>query len=695
MNEKSEMHNEYEVVTEKIATLLKQYKPNEVMVRGRDVLGGRYRVLIDQPLAALNSAFANAFAASDMMDNNASLYALVYENAAPVRHKNIVALKEIRHPNLAALLEEGVIELSSLDESRYVVIMERPLGQTLASLLAQGKHQISELVFINYFLRPLVEIIQKFNRFGISHNRINLGNIYLNRNTITLGECISEPSGYSQDFRFETIERAEASPMGKADFAIAADCYAIGVLGLHLMLGFMPFAKTDRQEFIENMLTKGSYHVMVIEWDFSETMHDFFRGLLNDSRRERWDPESMENWLAGRKFNLIIPSIPRETPRPFEFHTQYYYNRKIIANTLFRHWTEGRNVLADSRLGRWLEGSAHKVELAEAILRICSYNRLDNIRFENHNNESLARIIILLDPAGPIRLKNVAVHPEALPRMLGLFFLRNQQDEINILIHILESEMIMLWVEQQPNPQDYSQLVQRLQKMRGIVRIKASGFGVERCIYEMNPEIPCQSKLVKSYHVRDIKELLLALDRIAPKKTADDEFMDRHIAAFLSSGLDITKELQIKELERVPKLSHHNSLIGLRLLINAQEKTGNQPLAGLCYWVVMRLMPLTHTIHRRTVRERFQRNIMDAAATGQLKAIGSLFFNADIFVSDYREFQQAFTVYALRKTEVTELKNNTMLSRHSQMAGRGIAQIIAYGICLVAVYYTLKIYLHF
>lgn len=691
--------NEYEVARERLSGLLKAYNPPDVIKHERDMLAGRYRIMLNQPVPEFTSPFATAYAAADMVEKQAVVYALVYENGAVIRHRNIAVLKELRHPNLVSVLEDGIVDISTLSESRYVAILEKPVGKPLSLLLAEGRNPVSETILITYFLRPLVDIVRQFARMGISHNRINLGSIYLSRDSIMLGECISEPSGFSQDFRFEPIERAMTSPLAKSDYAIGADCYALAVLALHLSLGFMPFAKMDRDSFIESMLNKGSYHTLAIEWDFSDNLQDFFRGLLNDTRRERWDPDSMENWIGGRHFNLISPSLPRETGRAFDIMGISHFNRKSLAYTLFRRWEEGRSVLFDTKVGRWIETSLHKPELAESVLRIAGSRRSEHIRYENQNNELLARTLILLDPAAPLRLKNLAAAIDGIGPLLTSAFLKGNQEDTNTIIQMIESELFLLWLEQQAGPTDYTMTTWKLQKVRGNLKIRSLGFGMERGIYDLHPELPCQSPIVKPYHVTSIRDLLLLLDVIARQAglndARNDSFMDRHIAGFIASKLDIGKAIRITELEVLPKIASHPDLIGLKLLIRAQHKMDNPLLKGLCYWAAIKLMPLISNIHKKSMRDRFQKDLATAASTGLLKAIGDLFFNPDVFVADYHGFQNAIALYKLRKTQMGELRNNNILTRHSQIAGRGIAQTVAYGICLTVVYYTLKAYFRF
>ncbi|HEU5047152.1 MAG TPA: hypothetical protein VFT64_04830 [Rickettsiales bacterium] len=680
---------------EQLLAMLKQYRPPEPEAVGRDIIGGRYRILLNQPLQQLSSQFADAYVVSDEMEPSLFLYALVYKNDVPIRQRNIEALKEYRHPNMVALLDYGTTEISTLLEMRFVVILERPIGQSLSSILSNGRNSASQEVLITYVLRPMVEILLSFSKMGISHNRINLENVYIANNTVMLGECVSEPSGFSQPFLFEPIERILTMPMAKSDNAIGADCYALAVLILHCLLGFKPFDGIEKDRFIESILARGTYHTLAIEWDFSDDMQDFFRGLLNDARRERWNPESLDGWLAGRHFNLILPSLPSEATRGFELLGKIYFNRKSIAYAIFRNWQEARMVIFDNKLGRWMETAAHKPDVADSVLRYVTSITNDNIRSERQNNDLLARTIILLDPSGPIRLKHLSVMLDGIGCLLTSSFLAGEREDVQTIIQMLESDLPWFWLEQQNGAGDYSAAILKLQRARNYIRINSLGFGVERCIYEMYPSLPCQSRLLKGYHVTTLAELLEKLNIVAKQRAEQDDFMDRHIGGFIASRLDMGKEVRVTELDVLPKLAANPGLVGLKLLLRAQNKVENTIFPGLCTWVALKLEPILDNIHKRAIRTNMQKELVQAVATGNLKKIERLMLNANLFINDYNNFHDAMAAYQQRREQIASLKDGTVLRRHARIVGRGVSQTVSFGVCLLTIYYTLRMYFHF
>jgi hypothetical protein len=193
----------------------------------------------------------------------------------------------------------------------------------------------------------------------------------------------------------------------------------------------------------------------------------------------------------------------------------------------------------------------------------------------------------------------------------------------------------------------------------------------------------------------DISGLLSALDTIAPQKNAQDEVMDRHCSAFLTSKLNISNEVRINELNTFPELADNPKLITLKLLLYAQHKAGEPLLKGLACWIALQTLPLLNHIHKRSLRRTLQADLREATSQGTLQAIANVMFNVDIYVADHNEFQKATQDYAARNLQITELKNQTYLARHARMAGRGIAQTVAYGICLATVYFTLRSFFHF
>jgi hypothetical protein len=677
------------VKKEDYLAFLRGYTPENKRAGDRDMLAGRYRILTAQPLPELSSPYAKAFAVRDEKDPEAALYALVFENGVPLRQKNITALKTFRHPALVPLLASGATEIGTASETRQVAVLGKPGGQLLSHILEQRSDPVPESILINQFLRPLIEIVVAFSKLGISHNRIHPGNIYISGRTVTLGECIGEPSGFSQDYIFEPIERVLTASRAKADFGPTADCYAIAMIALHLALGFPPFATINKEILIREILNNGAYQALALQWDLPVILQDLFRGLLGDSRRERWDASMLESWLGGRRFNLVMPNTARETSRGFEFNGINYFNRKSLANGMCTHWKEAKSLLADNRLARWLTIHAHRQDTADAVTRIIASGME---RTPAHEDETLARVIILLYPTGPLRYKQIAVATEAIGALLAHAFMAERHDDVRTLMQMIETDLTGFWIEQQKTSPEFTALSAKLQKVRQHLRMSGPGFGMERCLYDLNPGLPCLSPILNKHPALTLAELMEALDAAAREKAASDEPGDAHIQAFIASRLDMNREIKLHEMQSLPKLMTHPTLVMLKLLAFAQRKSGGKALQGLTHWIALKLLPLLDDMHHPSKRQKMSSDLRDAANTGSLEAVADLFFGGRTFEADIRDFQRAAADYAARKNQIATLKGASGLIHQAGVKGLGVAQSIAYGSCIATVYFTLKSY---
>ena len=675
---------------EDFLAFLKSYAPPHARAHEPDMIAGRYRILSTQPLPDLSSSYAKAYVARDEESPDTQIYALAFEEGAPIRQKNIQALKTYRHPSLVSLLAEGVTETGAAREPRYVAIIARPQGQPLAQILAARTDPLPEAAIINQYLRPLTEIVAALAKLGISHNRINPSNIYVLGNSVQLGECVSEPSGYSQEYIFEPVERMLTLPRAKADFAPGADCYALAMLALHLALGFAPFTRTDKETLIRSILSLGAYHTLIMPWDLPQGLQDLFRGTIGEGRRERWDIATLVTWLAGRRFNLVVPTPPRDTSRGFEFLGKMHFNRRSLAHMMAEHWKEARKLLADNRLVRWLKIHAHKPETSDAVTRLMPTG---NDRTAMQVDEALSRTLMLLDPQGPLRYRHLSLAVESIGALLAHAYVAERQEDLRALTQILDADLPGFWIEQQKGTgtSEYAAFASKLQRSRNHLRAKGLGFGMERMLYDLNPGLSCLSPLLRGHHVSNLTEALVALDEEA-RQRSPEELNEAHLAAFLASRLDLSQEIRIHELHGLPRLTANGTLIMLKLMAQAQRKTSERELKGLANWFGLKLLPLLDGMHSKSRQRKLQGDIKAIAARGSLEGLADLFFQSRMLEGDMRDFQKAVADYAARKQQIDMLERTSGLVAYAGEKGRGVAQSLAFGICIATVYMTLKTY---
>ncbi|MCH2548246.1 MAG: hypothetical protein MK052_11650, partial [Alphaproteobacteria bacterium] len=284
-----------------IAAFFKKYTPGPAVRGRRDMLDDRYLVKSGELIKSLSKNLAVACEVEDEKMQEQSLYGMILPKAIPYRLNNMEQLAGVDHPNILPLLAYGNVEFSEDDRCRLVVVHEQPTARTLRQVLQDRKSLYTERYVIDEVIAPLSDALMLLKSKNIAHASINLDTVFLGEK-VMLGECVSEPAGYAQHYLFESPERSQASRFGKGEATIVADCYALGILALHMMLGVNHFDRIEEDKFMKKRLTLGTYNTLVGGKEF-KGLEDFLKGTLNDDARERWTPEHIEQWVRGKKYN--------------------------------------------------------------------------------------------------------------------------------------------------------------------------------------------------------------------------------------------------------------------------------------------------------------------------------------------------------------------------------------------------------
>ncbi|MFO1241733.1 MAG: hypothetical protein U1E36_00800 [Rickettsiales bacterium] len=669
---------------------LAAYHSPTVTAKPENILNGRYRI---DPNRGLDYGYTHAKAchAEDTESPERPLMAVICDHFHPYRPHVLDKMRQADHPNLLKLVDAGVVKISNLRQERFVIIYEKPQAKSLGQMLRDGA-KFTEAQCIQQIIKPLTQALMFFEENGLSHLRVNPDNIFMGENLL-LGDAIAEPAGFSQPFLYEPIERLMCSPFGKGDGNIRSDTYAVGVIITEALYGLEKQKKLTKEEFTSMVIQHGAIGVMLGNRTHTEYFQDFFRGTLTDNAQERWYASTMRSWLGGKRFNLLSTNSQREALRSIEFEGKEYFSRRALAHAFFENWPAARHFVPDGKLPRWLDQSLLKPDFGGRMGRaIDTYKGAIN-KTERAQNELLARAIMILDPQGPVRLGKASFSVDGLGQYLSECFQYEMQAELQLIAEAIAADLHSFWAELQP-PQatEMQDLVWKIQKLRGVIHSRHVGFGMERCLYELNPHIPCLSPLVREYHTTNLKDLLQVLDAIAPTKGANDSFLDRHLAAFLTAKLGVFKNAQVKEVQDKEELSHNDELKIIRMIAKAQERTGLK-LPGLTMWVAQRVLNLVGHIHSRRFRQNIIGEIKRYVDEGSVSYVLQVFFNEKIMGQDNSGFQQAWTVFQKNKSRILRLKNRETVRKKARETGTRMASFVATLMLLYALYYVFQHYL--
>ncbi len=652
----------------------------------KDDLMSRFTIYPTRSLPEFDNPYAKAYEAKDDFNTQRSLYALVCNNNMPVRQQAITELVTVNHPNMTTLLGNGTVNLSNLGEARTVLFVERPRGTVLSEIIKK-QSRLHEHKVIDFVLQPAVKALSAMADKKVSHGHIHPGNFFMS-DTSQLGECFSAPCGTLGHYLYEPLERLMADPLGRGEASEKSDAYALAVLAYELMYGLDKIKAIPKDAYIERTISLGSYHIFAANREFSDAFQDFFRGIFNENPAERWGLDQLNQWVNGKRFNMIAPSAPKEASRPLTFANEEFFSRRMLAHALHTHWRESLKELKNLKLDRWCEASLHRPELAEKVeraTRIAGQGSTDA-----QQSDMLTRVITILDPHGPMRSQALSLRPDAIGPMLAEIYQHGGQ-EMTQLLGFIEGDLGTYWSEQIESNKtpEISNAIFRLQKAKPYLKNKAIGFGLERVLYELNPSLCCQSPLLKPYHVTNAVDALKTLDALAGKLGAETSLVDAHIAAFIAAKTEMTKAIRLHDLESVPTLAANPELMMIRLLAKAQQKTPKLQLVGLCTWAAMRIEKMIDTIHNRIIRKRLKLTLRKLAQTGQIMDVMTAIINTDVSFRDLDGFSKAIALHQMNYDRMARLNNPDIIAYKARRAGGKMAMVISYTALVITSYITL------
>lgn len=643
---------------------------------------GRFGILPDRALPAYDSAQAKAYAVEAMTAGGNGMFALLLGPRTPVRAEHIESLRKQPVPGLIRLVDAAMFEWPGDGSRRQALIFERPVGSrvmtpggraagvgamgaaasALGDALAVDGADDGAMPMPEAELRAVIAILtgvlKRLAERHITHRALRPWNIfYTGRGAgeVVLGECLSGPPALDQPDWLEPIEGALADPSGRGPGKPADDLFALGATVLALALGRNPVSGVNSDALVAERLTKGSYAALAGRHALPQGIADLLRGLLNDTPRDRWTPNDVERWLTGRYPAQRVTPTPKPADRPFRFADGEFEDARPLAHALARQWAEAASTVRSPRFTEWIKRSLPDKERADAVIAAL---RTKPGGLSSGGGDEDARLVaavcMALDPAAPIRFKEVALMPDGLGAAVALAEDRGErrQQIIRLITYRLPSQWLAL---QDPQTAEHSRLARSADNLVPLAAKNALGFGYERLIYELNPHIPCLGALIEHRRVVEAKELLPALEAAAEqpspgavgaksgKARGEDvrerQPIDRHVAGFLAVRFKVDSSWLTALTE--PAGSPAAAMGPLVALAKLQHSTGAGAVPNLAQWLARHLAPVLNAVHNRRRRQELELELGHLVGQGMLSAIARLLGDAHAQNEDRRGFKEA------------------------------------------------------
>ncbi len=624
------------------------------------VLRDRYTIRSNQPLPELSTPSADAFVAEDKRDPSRALFGLICKPELPPRVNAMRALKGVSTPGLMQLVEWGPMNWPPAGRQCMTVVYERPAGNRVMTSARSDVPRIDEYQITKRVIEPLTAALKEMDSRGVPHRSIRPTNLFYadsNGERLAFGDCVSAPPAFDQPVLFETVESGMCTPIARGSGNHTEDFYSLGVTVAFLILGRNPVAGLSDDVILGMKIQQGSYNMLIGDERLPLPIIELLRGLLCDDGEQRWDAEDLDLWLSGRRMSPLQPRGEKRAARGFPFMGKEYFNGRELSQAMSKSWDQAIPPVVEGKLELWLRRAVEDKDKANVVAEVVRMALNSTTDKKSSTDLMLCKVLILLDQAAPIRYKGFNAMPDGFGSALAAVMA--SRGDTRLLTEIILREVPRLWFEMRGEYQpDNSLMESNFKELRSYLSQTGMGYGLERCLYELNDALPCQSLLLGEEYVVEVKELLPALNVAASKRTDGKQIpVDRHIAAFLGARMrsDIDRNLTA--------LSDPNQSVAMMGALNLfavlQYRLGPESLPGLAAWVGVMISPIVQGFHGREKRRELEKEVPRLVRKGSVVEIYNLLENAEERVRDEQEFAFAQAQYAAAEEEIKHIITET------------------------------------
>lgn len=627
------------------------------------------------PVAKYNNGPVKAFQAIHVKGST-PLFAMICDRALIPRHHKASIYKSMVNQNLAPLVDAAPVYWPEAKQELFALIYGDVMGSRMVQPGKPAALGLKADVVLDKILPPLINIMQDFRDKDFVHGSIRPSNLFVNADfeNIVLGDCLSTPSGYLQNAAYETIERGMADPLGRGQGTQASDLYSLGVTLAALLRHNDPLHGMSAEEIVKHKYEVGSYVAATGKDRFTGSILELLRGLLNDNELERWTLEEVLAWMDGRRLSPKQSMKRITSPRPLRFGGDKYYNTTLLAMDAEKHQAELRRSVEDGELKNWITRSLEQPKLYEHVETAVGQAKAHGQT--NGYDERLACFIsIAFDPGAPIRYKQLRMFPDGVGSVLASAYAG--KGNVSVFGEMFAQSIVMNWIRGQLNPNlDIAGMVKKFDSCRNFVKQAKMGFGLERCLYMINPEANCMSDKLKDYFVTSPEDVLFAYEDLCDKGKAPNLFIDRHVAAFL--GVKDNKVIE-NSMADINSDEFHKQMLGnLKCFATLQRRSQLPAFPRVAQAFAEQMNVIYKRYHDRKVREALKKNIVTYAAAGDLVKMSALLGNPEVQKKDFLAFRQAMAEYEdLRQEKFTLLQKMENPKTFGVKTGQEIAAVIA------------------
>lgn len=643
---------------------------------------GRLSINYDKPVAGLaHEPFAVYYEVDSQFANNKEYIAAILSNRVPCRMLEIKSLLGEGGVNFVAPELIEISSISKLKEQRLVVVSLKPKGVAIAEYINEHG-PFSETKIANDILPQILKALYTLESLGVVHGSINPNTIYYDEDTgiVSLDHCLTYPCGYFQPTIYEPFERMIASPIGKDKDNHAADYYALGVTLLYMLTGGkLSTDNLSQNEIIDARFEKSTDDILLGNLPLSGRMRLLLRGLMRDKKLDRWQASKIADWLRGKKINLPIVTLYPNAKRPYRVKECDVFNSGMLAHQFHKDWDSASNYLREPSLIRWIEHMLGNESMAEKInynLKSLNYTRGSANVTET---EFVSKCLVALDHEMPLRIHNFAFCPSSVNMALAHSLSTPERSYLQAVQQAISCGLVSFSVEMMDDHHrnHHTPLANEYDKVRKILGKHELGFGIERCLYELNPWLPCQSPIFLADHITSINEMILRLEELAAEGR-EVSLLDSHIAGFIACKVGLQREISIKSIKPYKEFAESAAIKAIAFYATIQEATRNLKLPNLAKYLASEAEAVINLFRCKTIKESLRQKVKHAASMGSLQHLLKAITNVRDIQADRAGFRVAVQHYYQLDNLVNQCQDQKKMFEIGYNYGTRFAVIIAY-----------------
>ncbi len=649
------------------------------------VVRDRYTIYCDRPIPSLDMPNATAYEVTDRKQEGRAMYALVVRPDMTPRISVMRVLKGLEIAHVLHLVDWGVAEWPPAERKCVIVIYHRPMGGRVMDLKGGVFRRVPDHLFAKNIIKPLTDALNELALRGITHRAIRPDNLYYMdeaRTNIVLGDCLTSSPAHDQPVAIEPIESGMSMPSGRGAGNVYDDLYAFGATLLMLSIGRDTLQGVPDDEILRRKVGQGSYATLVDDERPPMTVLECLRGLLADDPEQRWKTENVDLWLAGKRLTPIQAKAEKQARRALRIGDQEFNSLRPLSYALYTNWDKAMSIIADGTLEIWLRRQFDFNEMANAISSAIktSYD-LPGAQKGEADDLIISRILMILDPRAPVRLRNFRVNVDGFGPALAIAMMR--KDKLKPFSDFITKELWRYFINAQTKPgPEHQQYEQTFRDLKNYMKDQSTGAGIERCVYELNEWQFCMSPMVADQYVMEVKAILPALDAASKSVNTKMWPVDRHIAAFLRARYAKGTSMQ---LDSMNDARADRSTIGmLSVLAIVQWRLGPEALYGLTSWVGGLMGPVISSYQNRNKRRELEREIPKFVRKGNLAELYNYLDNPEERQKDAEGFSWSRTEFNAADKQIYDLEHGQFDRQESALRlGRQAGAVCAGGIAFL------------